>query len=135
MNGVQPGQMVMSQGQLQQMQMMGMINGQIQQPGQMQNQSQGGINPNTKPKSQPAKNMSVEFFFNDVIIGVQGNSNMTIKQLIKNFRVKLCNDKIKIEKYITKQGKIELDPNSEETLASKNITENIKINAIPIQNE
>ena len=38
--------------------------------------------------------------------------------------------KIEIEKYITIPDKIELDPNSEETLASKNITENIKIQVI-----
>jgi MAD (mothers against decapentaplegic) family protein 4 len=135
MNGVQPGQMVLSQGQMQPTQM-GMMNYQFQQPGQMQtgqmaNQPQGGNNPVPKPQSQPSKNICVEFYVNDTIIGVQGNSNMSIKQLIKNFKVKLCNENIKIAKYITHPNKIELDPNSEETLASKNIDEKIKINAIP----
>ena len=125
----------MSQGQMQPIQMMGMINGQIQQPGQIQNQSQGGNYSNTKPKPQPAKNIYIEFYFDDVVFGVQGNSNMSIKKLIKNFRVKLCNDKIQIEKYLAYPGKIELDPNSEETLASKNITEKIKIRAIQKYNK
>ena len=99
-------------------------------PAEMQNQSQGGNNLNTKPKSQPSKNMYIQLCINECLIGVQGKSNMSIKQLIKNFKIKLCNNKIEIEKYIALPDKIELDPNSEETLASKNITENIKIQVI-----
>ena len=104
-------------------------------PAEMQNQSQGGNNLNTKPKSQPSKNMNIQFCINECLIGVQGKSNMSIKQLIKNFKIKLCNNKIEIEKYIALPDKIELDPNSEETLASKNITEKTTIQAIPKQNE
>ena len=68
MNGLQSGQMVMSQRQMQPIQMMGIINDQIQLPGQMQNQSQGGNNPNTKPKSQPSKNMCIEFLFDPLFL-------------------------------------------------------------------
>jgi len=66
MNGVQPVQMVMSQGQMQPGQMMGMMNaqmGQMQQPGQMANQPQGVNNPVSKPQSQPAKNICIEYDF------------------------------------------------------------------------
>jgi len=77
-----------------------------------------------------SKNFVVEFFVFDTIIGVQGNSNMTIEKLIKNFKVKLCNNDIKIRKYLVHQTEVELDPHSTETLASKGITIGTTINVV-----
>ena len=140
----QPGMMqpgMMNNGMMQP----GMMNqpgtmqpGMMNQPGTMQpgagttNNQQGGNNPPSKPQSPPPKNMCINFYVNkdETIIGVQGNTNMTIQQLIKNFRIKLCNENIKISKYITHPTKIELDRNSTETLADKGINENITVNAI-----
>ena len=137
---MQPGQMTMSQGTIQPGQMMGM-NGQMgMQPGQMtlshgpmqygqmmgmQNnqQSQGG----NAPKSEPSKNMSIEFHVKYVTIGVQGNSNMTIQKLIEHFKTKLCDNNIKVNKYIMNPSGNVLDPNSTETLSPKGINEQVKI--------
>ena len=55
---------------------------------------------------------------------------MTIEKLIKNFKVKLCNNDIKIKKYLIHKNEVELDPNSNETLASKGITGGTKINVV-----
>ena len=60
--------------------------------------------PNPAPNPQPqtkTHNMSIKFYVNDETeIQVQGNSDMTIEQLIKNFKNKLCDPNIKIKKYI-----------------------------------
>ena len=77
-----------------------------------------------------SKNINVEFFVDDVIIGVQANSNMPINKLIRNFKVKLCSDTIKIIKYIIYPSNIELDPNSTEPISSKGINGKTKINVI-----
>ena len=88
-----------------------------------------GSSPETE-HSSTSKNFLIEFFFKDAIIRVQGDSNMTINKLIKNFKVKLCNEDIIIKKYIILQTGVELDPNSNETLASKGITKETKISVV-----
>lgn len=113
------GMMSTSHGNIQPENMMGM-----NQP-PMINQ----FSPNPQ-SSAPSKYMCIDFLFKDVIIGVQGKNDMTIEKLIKNFRVKLCNDNIKIEKYLIHPTRVELDPTSTETLASKGITEETKIIAV-----
>jgi len=77
-----------------------------------------------------SKNFVVQFLVNNVIIAVQGRNDLTIEKLIKNFKVKLCNNDIKIKKYLVHQTEVELDPNSNETLASKGITGGTKINVV-----
>ena len=89
------------------------------------------INPAPNPQPQAAHNMQIKFFFYDVEIQVQGNSNMTIQQLIKNFRTKLCSPDTKIDKYLIHPSKVELDPYSTDIITSKGIKENTIIYAIP----
>ena len=59
----------------------------------------------------------------------QASSEDSIKELIKRFRFKLCNDDIKIEKYLLNKT-TELNPESEESLSSKGIDNTSKIEAI-----
>jgi len=94
--------------------------GSIQQQQTMPNQ--GGNN-----TSAASKNMSIEFLVNDNKVQVQGNNNMTIEKLIKNFKIKLCSEDVKIEKYIIQGTNIELDPTSTEKLSDKGINQNIKV--------
>ena len=85
--------------------------------------------PNPQPQTK-THNMSIKFFVNDETeIQVQGNSDMTIEQLIKNFKVKLCDPNIKIKKYLIHPSNVELDPYSIETVSSKGINENTIIAA------
>ena len=122
--GMQPGQIGMQPGQI------GMQPGQIgMQPGQIGMQP-GGNNP--APNSQPtaSKNISIPFLVKDIPIGVQGNSNMSIANLVKNFKTKLCDENINIDRYIISPLNVELDPNSTDSLASKGIAENVKIIAV-----
>ena len=79
---------------------------------------------------RPRKNMLILFLIKDITIGVQGYSTMTIEKLIKNFRIKLCNDEIQVDKYIIESTNIELDPTSTEILSSKGITNDTKIIAL-----
>ena len=106
--------------------------GMMPQPGTGMMPQQGGDNTISKPQSSAGKNMCINFFVNstEIIIGVQGNTNMTVQQLIKNFRIKLCNDKINFAHYITHPTKIELDRNSTETLGDLGINQDITVNAI-----
>ena len=80
--------------------------------------------------SETSKSMKIEFLFKDFLMPVYAESNMTIKKLITNFRIKLCNPSIKIEKYLIHPTRIEIDPTSTETLSSKGINESIKIIAV-----
>ena len=112
--GFQQGQMGMQPGQ------MGM------QPGQMQNQP-GGNNPAPNSQTTASKNISIPFLVKDIPIGVQGNSNMSIANLVKNFKTKLCDESINIDKYIISPLNMELDPNSTDSLASKGIAGDVKI--------
>ena len=79
---------------------------------------------------RPRSNFLIEFQINDIFIGVQGCSTMTIEKLIRNFRLKLYNDEIQVDKYIIESTNIELDPTSTETLSSKGITGETKIIAL-----
>ena len=112
---MQSGQMNTQQGQ------MGM------QPGSIPGMQPGIINPTPGTKPTYSKNMNIQFLIKDVIIGVKGNSAMTIEKLVKNFKIKLCDEEIIVNKYIMLPSKIELNPNSTETLASKGITGDVKI--------
>ena len=76
---------------------------------------------------KPSSIMVVSFLINDIIIGVQGKSDMTIEKLIRNFKIKLFNDEIQFDKFIIESTNIELDPTSTETLSSKGITDDTKI--------
>ena len=79
---------------------------------------------------RPRSNFLILFQIKDITIGVQGYSTMTIEKLIKNFRCKLCNIEIQVDKYIIESTNIELDPTSTETLSSKGITQDTKIIAL-----
>jgi len=79
---------------------------------------------------RPRSNLLILFQIKDITIGVQGYSTMTIEKLIKNFRIKLFNDEIQVDKYIIESTNIELDPTSTETLSSKGITGETKIIAL-----
>ena len=59
----------------------------------------------------------------------QASSEDPIKLLIQRFKTKLCNDNIKIGKYLLNKT-IELNPDSEETLCSVGIDSSSKIEAI-----
>ena len=129
MGMMQPNQMGMMQpNQMGMMQpnQMGMM-----QPNPMPTPSPNPMpspSPNPKPQPPAPKNMCINFLFNgETKIGVQGNDSMTIEKLIKNFRVKLCNNDIKIDKYIIHPSGKELNPNSQETLAQNGISGNIEI--------
>ena len=76
---------------------------------------------------KPSSIMVVSFLINDIIIGVQGKSDMTIEKLIRNFKIKLICDEIQFDKFIIESTNIELDPTSTETLSSKGITDDTKI--------
>jgi hypothetical protein len=102
---------------------MGMQQGQM---GGMQ-QQQMGPNQGGNNTSTASKNIKIDFLVKDNVVGVQGNNNMTIDKLIKNFKIKLCNDDIKIEKYIIQGTNAELDPTSTKKLCDKEINENAKI--------
>ena len=58
---------------------------------------------------------------------IQGNNNMSIKHLIRGFKVLLCDDTMQIDKYILEPTNIELDPNSTETIFSQGINESTNI--------
>ena len=58
---------------------------------------------------------------------VQGRSDMTMQQLIRNFRTKLADDTVKIKDY--KLNGMILDQNSTQTVGSFGIDENSIINA------
>ena len=85
---MQSGQMNTQQGQ------MGM------QPGSIPGMQPEIINPTPGTKPTRSKNMIIQFFIKDVIIGVQGNSTMTIEKLVKNFKLKLCEEEIIVNKYL-----------------------------------
>ena len=76
---------------------------------------------------KPPSRLLISFLFNGVNILVQGLSDMTIEKLIRNFKIKLCDDEIQIDKYIIESTNIELDPTSTETLSSKGITNDTRI--------
>ena len=76
---------------------------------------------------KPSSNMVVYFLINDIIIGVQGKSDMTIEKLIRNFKINLFNNEIQFDKFIIESTNIELDPTSTETLSSKGITDDTTI--------
>ena len=51
-----------------------------------------------------------------------------MEQLIKRFKNKLGKTDVKYHKYIIYSSKVELDPNSKETISSKGIKDNETIN-------
>ena len=59
---------------------------------------------------------------------VHGRGDMTIQQLIKNFRTKLSDDSIIIRSYVL-DGRINLDPYSLSTVNQMGITQNSLIKA------
>ena len=59
---------------------------------------------------------------------VHGRGDMTIQQLIKNFRTKLSDDSVNIRSYLL-NGSINLDPDSLCTVNQMGITQNSIINA------
>jgi hypothetical protein len=65
----------------------------------------------------------------DIKIMVHANNNMTVKDLIKNFRAKLCDDTIIIQSYILDDSTY-LDPFSEAPITQFGIGKNSVIKAI-----
>ena len=65
----------------------------------------------------------VKDFGGDPIFQIRGNNDISIEIIIKCFKILLCDDTIKIDKYILEPTNIELDPLSTETLISKGINE------------
>ena len=63
--------------------------------GQMNNVN-NAINPFLHEEKSP-KNYMIYFIINDKSIGVHGKSDMTIKKLIQNFRVKLCKENLSLD--------------------------------------
>jgi len=103
------------------------------QPTNMMEMNQPPITSQIPPNPQtsaPSKYIFIKFLFKDIEVIVQGKDDMTVENLIKNFRMRLCDENIRIEKYIILPTRVELDPHSTETLASKGITEGTKINAV-----
>ena len=82
------------------------------------NNSNQAINSNNMEKENSSKNLIINFIFDDNIIAVQGNSNMTIEKLIKNFRVKLCIDNFSGDYFF--EGK-KIDKDSVQTLKESGI--------------
>ena len=103
------------------------------QPTNMMEMNQPPITSQIPPNPQtsaPSKYIFIKFLFKDIEVIVQGKDDITVENLIKNFRMRLCDENIRIEKYIILPTRVELDPHSTETLASKGITEGTKINAV-----
>ena len=65
-------------------------------------------NSNNMAKENSSKNLTINFIFDNHNIAVQGRLDMTIKQLISNFRVKLCDDTLCLD-YIFKGIEIDKD--------------------------
>ena len=59
---------------------------------------------------------------------VQGRGDMTIQQLIRNFRTKLADDTITIKEYVL-DGRFTLDPNSQQTVNQMGIVKGSVVNA------
>ena len=59
---------------------------------------------------------------------VHGRGDMTIQQLIKNFRTKLSDDNVIIRSYVL-DGRLNLDPNSMSTINQMGITQDSLIKA------
>ena len=72
------------------------------------NNSNQAINSNNMKKENSSKNIIINFIFDGNKIEVQGNSNMTIEKLIKNFRAKLGIDNFSGD-YFFKGKKIDKD--------------------------
>ena len=104
----------------------------MMQPGMIQPNAGTTMNNQQQKPEPPSKNIIINFFvtLDEIIIGIQGNTNMSVQQLIKLFKRKLDNNKITISKYITYPTNIELKPDSTKTLAQLGIDEKITINAI-----
>ena len=97
----------------------------------------GNNNFQSPPEQQSATQSFLEVnfkYFGDrrfpegVSFMVQGRGDMTIKELIKNFRIKLADDKIKIKSYLL-DGKTKLDENSTRTVNQTGINKKSVITA------
>ena len=87
--------------------------------GLMNNCANQANNNNNMEKENSSKNISINFIFDGRVIVVQGNSDMTIEHLIKNFRVKLCIDNFSGDYFFKKK---EISENSKETLKESGIS-------------
>lgn len=76
--------------------------------GQMNNVN-NAINPFLHEEKSP-KDYMIYFIINDKSIGVHGKSDMTIKKLIKYFRIKLCKENLSLD-YFFKGKKLDIDSN------------------------
>ena len=94
------------------------------------NQNMQQINCNQNPmmnimaKKNYSKNQNITFLVRDIYIYVQGNANMTIERLIKNFIIKTCIDNFSGD-YFFKGNKIDKD--SKLTLEQSGISNEDKI--------
>lgn len=97
--------------------MMGQMNNCMSSPNQANNS-------NKMEKKQISKNLIVNFIFDGDKIAVQGNQNMTIQNLIRNFKVKLGIDNFSGDYFI---GSREIDKDSTEKLAQSGISDDDEI--------
>ena len=81
-------------------------------------------NSNKMEKEKISKNLIVNFIFDGDKIAVQGNSDMTIQNLIRNFKVKLGIDNFSGDYFI---GSREIDKDSTEKLAQSGISDDDEI--------
>ena len=70
--------------------------------------------------------INIEFILKNNKIIIQGELNMTAEELIKKFKIKLCDDNIIINKYLI-NDETELNPNEKKTLKELGITSDTKI--------
>ena len=97
--------------------MMGQMNNCMNSPNQANNS-------NKMEKEKISKNLIVNFIFDGDKIAVQGNSDMTIQNLIRNFKVKLGIDNFSGDYFI---GSREIDKDSTEKLAQSGISDDDEI--------
>ena len=101
----------------------------------MINNINNNMQSNVNQTNQPSTFLTITFkYFGDqrfpsgVDFAVQARGDMTIQQLIKNFRTKLSDDNIVIKSYIV-NGNLPLDPNSQMTVTQIGINQKSIITA------
>ena len=108
----------------------------------MNNMNMNNNNMNANNNNNQVQNQNVQQSFNtvefryidqskgrNVKINVQGNSNMTVQQIVNNFRTKLCDDSVNIKQYLL-DDKTTLDPTSNKNITELGINDKSVIKAI-----
>ena len=108
------------------------MNNNSQNQSNMNNQNQ-----NTQPQNKPQQKSfnTIKFMYvnrtknQNLPITVQANSNMTVSQIVNNFRTKLGDDSIVISQYLLNDS-TNLDPNSNDNICNLGIDDKSEIKAI-----